>query len=341
MLIYLIILAISALTICALVNRLYVPPAMEPVTVNDPGAPPEAAPDELSLVTWNIGYAGMGRAADFFFDLGTQRRPLNADLVKTNLRAIQHQLGQMDADVFLMQEVAKPSWSTYGIDVQAGLRASLPFYGWIFGAEAHTRFVPLPWHVQIGNAIFSRITPQSSERRGLPLEPEFQLGIFRKGYRMHIVRIGTGRQWVIINIHLSAFDSVEDDVRRAQVVALLEFAQEEYRKGNHVIIGGDWNLRLAENEFPNTTEERFKFWIRDFPQGLVPEGWHWAVDAKTPTVRTAYQPYVAGENYVLTIDGFLVSPNVATISVSGVDLNFEHTDHHPVQARFRAVTSGP
>jgi len=336
MLTYLILAALLALTGCAIANRFYVPPAFQEVEISNLAAAQVAAADEISLVTWNIGYAGMGKDSDFFFDLGTQRRPLNADLVKTNLRAIQQQIAQMDADVFLMQEVAKPSWSTYGIDVLAGMQAALPDYAWIFGADVNTRFVPPPWNVQIGNAIFSRVTPQSSERRGLPLEPDFQLGIFRKGYRMHIVRIDARRQWVIINIHLSTFDSIEDDVRRAQVVALLEFAQEEYRKGNHVIIGGDWNLRLAENEFPNTTEERFKFWIRDFPQGLVPEGWHWAVDGKTPTVRTAYKPYVAGENYALTIDGFLVSPNVTTISVSGIDLNFEHTDHHPVLARFKA-----
>jgi hypothetical protein len=118
----------------------------------------------------------------------------------------------------------------------------------------------------------------------------------------------------------------------------MNFVQSEYAKGHHVVVGGDWNLRLAENSFPNTTAEKFKFWIRDFPMDLVPEGWRWAVDGSVPTVRTAYQPYVEGENYVLNIDGFLVSPNVLIEEVRGDDLGFEHTDHHPVTGRFRATT---
>ena len=157
---------------------------------------------------------------------------------------------------------------------------------------------------------------------------------------MHILRIADGRQWVIINIHLSTFDTPEDDVRRQQVIALLDFARNEYARGNYVVIGGDWNLRLVENSFPNTTEERFKFWIRDFPQDLVPDGWRWAIDPAIPTVRTAYQPYVEGENFVLNIDGFLVSPNVGIQAVRGMDLEFMYSDHQPVTAEFVMQTVG-
>ncbi|UPT64070.1 MAG: hypothetical protein M0D54_05870 [Hyphomonadaceae bacterium JAD_PAG50586_4] len=38
-----------------------------------------------------------------------------------------------------------------------------------------------------------------------------------------------------------------------------------------------------------------------------------------------------------TIDGFVVSPNVAVESVRGFDLGFEHTDHQPVRLRVRAI----
>ena len=56
-----------------------------------------------------------------------------------------------------------------------------------------------------------------------------------------------------------------------------------------------------------------------------------------PSVRTNHQPYVPRENYTTTIDGFIVSPNVAIESLAGVDLGFENTDHQPVRARVRAV----
>lgn len=329
-------LVVFALSGCAIANRFYVPPELEDAAVNRAGAADVTSVDELKVVTWNVGYAGLGKESDFIFDLGEQRRPLSAALVTKNIDGISRQLEALDMDIFLLQEVAEPSWSTYGIDVLAAVRRALPNYDWTFGADVNTRFVPKPWNIQVGNAVFSRIRPSRAERRGLPLEPDFQLGVFRKGYRMHIIGIDAERSWVIINIHLSTFDSEEEDVRGKQVAELLAFAQKEFQSGNHVVIGGDWNLRLAENEFPNTTDERYKFWIRDFPEDVVPKGWSWAVDATTATVRTAYKPYVEGENYILTIDGFLVSPNVSVIDVAGIDLNFEHSDHNPVQAKFRA-----
>lgn len=335
MLTFLCLVAVLALAGCAVANRFYVPPALEEVTPEGNATQTEAA--SLSITTWNVGYAGMGKESDFIFDLGTQRRPLSGELVDKNLSGILATLPEINSDVFLLQEAAKPSWLTHGRDVLTALTDALPGYTRIFGADAHARYVPPPFNVQVGNAIYSRIAPTGAELRGLPLEPTFEFGVFRKGYRMHILRIDDVRKWVIVNIHLSTFDSEEDDVRRKQVTALLAFAQEEYAKGNHVVIGGDWNLRLVENDFPHTTDERFQFWIRDFPSELKPDGWNWAVDSSVPTVRTAHKPYVAGENYVLNIDGFLVSPNVQINDVQGRDMQFEYTDHHPVTATFTAL----
>ncbi|MBP7000255.1 endonuclease/exonuclease/phosphatase family protein [Amaricoccus sp.] len=328
----LVLLGLSALLGCAAANRFYVPPAVEPVAVQRAGAAPLPFSSRLTLSTWNVGYAGMGRESDFVFDLGRQKRPLSASLVDKNLAGILEQVRKFDSDIILLQEGADPSWVNYRRDVIGAIAAALPGYSYIYSADVDTRGVPPPWNVRVGNATFSRISLSSAERRGLPLEPTFQLGVFRKSYRMLVARIGDGREWVIINIHLSTFDSAEDDVRRAQATALLAFAEAQYRAGRYVVIGGDWNLRLARNDFPNTTEERFKFWIRDFPSDLTPEGWSWAVDPMIPTVRTAYQPYVAGENYTLNIDGFLVSPNVRIESVAGLDLDFEFSDHQPVTA---------
>ncbi len=327
----------ALLTGCAIANRFYVPPEFEAALISNANTEPRQANARISVVSWNIGYAGMGKDSDFIFDLGQQKRPLRADLVDANLKEIQQLLPQLDSDIYLLQEVAQPSWVTYQRDVLAGVLAALPDYEWTFGADVDTRYVPPPLNVQVGNMTLSRLALSSAERRGLPLEPNFEYGVFRKGYRMHIVRIDEKRSWIFINIHLSTFDTEAEDVRRKQVSALLAFAQSEFEKGNHVVIGGDWNLRLTDVEFPHQTEDKFLFWIRNFPKELVPTNWRWAVDPVVPTVRTAHQPYVAGDNYVLTIDGFLVSPNVAIVQAQGVDLNFEYTDHHPIRAVFEAV----
>jgi endonuclease/exonuclease/phosphatase family metal-dependent hydrolase len=312
-------------------NRFHVPPAQEAAQFNPPasGALPPVD-GVLTVASWNVGYAGMGKDSDFVSDLGEQSRPLSADLVRTNATAIAARLAALDADVLLLQEVARPSWNTYGHDVLADLTGALPDYGVGFAADIDTRFVPPPLRIEIGNANFARRAVAAAERRALPLEPNFEMGMFRKGYRMHILRLGGTEQWVLINIHLAAFDDAADAVRERQMAAVLDFATAEYAAGRHVIIGGDWNMRLAPTGFAHTTDEKYLFWVRDLPEGATPPGWRWGIDRSVPTVRTANQPYRAGENYTLIIDGFLVSPNVEIQSVRTQSLDFVHSDHNPV-----------
>lgn len=316
-------------------NRFATPPPYATADFGGTQSTTLAGP-EISVTTWNIGYAGMGAEADFVMDLGKQRRPTDATLVDRNLQAITATAAAFETDILFFQEAARPSFSTYGRDVFAGLQRALPAYGHMYAPEVATRLIPPPLKSSVGNAIFARTAVTSAERRALPLEPTFEYGAFRKAYKMHILRLSGPERWVMVNVHLSTFDTPQDDVRRTQVQALMQFAEKEYKSGARVIIGGDWNLRLSPTEFPNTTEEKFKFWIRDFDAALKPNGWTWAVDPKVPTVRTAHKPYVAGENYALIVDGFLVSPNVAVESVSATNLGFQNTDHHPVTARFRA-----
>jgi len=49
------------------------------------------------------------------------------------------------------------------------------------------------------------------------------------------------------------------------------------------------------------------------------------------------RPYVRGENFTTAIDGFVISPNVRAESVRTRDLDFQFSDHPPVDAGFVAV----
>ncbi len=93
-------------------------------------------------------------------------------------------------------------------------------------------------------------------------------------------------------------------------------------------------MRISDADFPHTTADEDLFWIYDFPQDLLPEGWQFGVDEHTPTVRTLHKPYVEGENYTAIIDGFAYSPNVRLQRITTTDLKFENSDHHPVTAEF-------
>lgn len=314
----------------AAINRLRRPPAAAAVPLVGPDGLPQAG-GRLKLVSWNVGYGGMGAEADFVMDLGEQKRPTSPALVDRNMAAIAERLADMDADVLFLQEAARPSWNTYRRDVLGAIRDRLPGYKLAFGADIDTVGAPPPINVRIGNAIFARVAA-TAERRGLPLEPTFEYGVFRKSYRMHVLRLTgvDGAPWTLVNIHLSAFDDARHNVRERQVEAVLAFAEAEYAAGRHVVVGGDWNLRLADTDFPDTTPAKYRFWVRDFPAEKTPAGWHWAVDRARPTVRAAHKPYVKGENFRLIIDGFLLSPNVEAVGIETIDLDFRYADHNPV-----------
>jgi len=316
-------------------NRFAVPKSLEEIEVLQTASKQESGP-ELDIMIWNIGYAGMGKDSDFILDKGKQYRPASRNLVEQNLAAIKKHLTDSNADIFMLQEISKRSWSTYQLNVHDELKQIFPQYDWTYSDDIRTRWLAWPFNTRMGKATFSRIPLTAAETRGLPLEPGFFLGMFRKEYKMHIVRLQHEVEWVLINIHLSAFDSPKESIREKQLQTVMDFAEEEYAKGNHVVIGGDWNFRLAPTEFPHTTAEKYLFWIRDIPLETVAEGWEWAIDPHRPTVRTANQPYREGENHLLIIDGFLVSPNIEVLAVHAEDLRFEHTDHHPVQITIRA-----
>ena len=52
-----------------------------------------------------------------------------------------------------------------------------------------------------------------------------------------------------------------------------------------------------------------------------------------PSCRNADGPYHEGQ-YVLTVDGFLVSPNVAVSEAKVIDTGFKFSDHNPVEMLF-------
>ena len=57
-----------------------------------------------------------------------------------------------------------------------------------------------------------------------------------------------------------------------------------------------------------------------------------------PSCRNADGPYHEGQ-YVVTVDGFLVSPNVAVAKAAVFDTGFRYSDHNPVRMVFTLTNS--
>ncbi len=293
------------------------------------------AGSQISVTTWNVGYGALGAGADFIADGGEHLRALGADEIAQAVQEIGDRAGSFDAQFLLFQELANASVLTRDVSVRAAIEDNLTGYSSVYWEDLGVN-APAPYDISHGMGIYARADTDVTRAYELPQEPGyFFLGI-KRYYAAIVTEIpirGTDRKWVLVNLHLSAFDDGAN-VRRAQVEAVFEFAKTEYAKGNYVVLGGDWNMRISDVEFPHTTAKANLFWIYNFPQDLLPEEWRFGVDGRTPTVRTLHKPYVEGENYTTIIDGFAYSPNVRLRRVTTTDLGFENSDHHPVTAEF-------
>ncbi len=317
------------------VNRMRKDVEIEPV--GPVAAMPDIAGDALSVTIWNLGYAGLGAESDFSVDGGKNYLPPSRKVTRKNLDGIKRELGAMNAYVILLQETARASLLTRGADSVAGAAKALEGRDNAFSADFASLLMPPPFRSRHG--LFSSVNAGGARREiiPLPLEPQFIMGMSRRLYHMHVVRLPTpDGDWTVINVHLSAFDEGAN-VRLEQLRAVLKFAAAEYAKGNRVVIGGDWNYEFHRPSRPTTTAEKYLFWVHPFPYRELPDGWAAAIDKETPSVRTNERPYRKGENFTTVIDGFIISPNVRAESVKTRDLDFQFSDHQPVEAQFVAV----
>ncbi len=282
-------------------------------------------------MSWNLGFGGLGQGAEFCPDGGHRLIPSPKREVRLSIQGIASEVSRWRADAYLFQEAALPSAVNHGQDLLAELTRSLPSCWLSYSPAVQLRFPA----VDIGQATFSRLQPQSVERVELPAEERGSP--VRQRQHLLVSRFalpGRARQMVLANVHLSAFDR-EAETRLRQLSAVADFMRAEEARGNYVVLGGDWNLVLADSRFVYTTKERFLFWVHPLPEGFPPTGWRKVVDPRTPTVRTLERPYVAGANFTTIIDGFFLSPGVTPVCVQTIDLGFRFSDHQPVLLKFR------
>jgi len=136
-----------------------------------------------------------------------------------------------------------------------------------------------------------------------------------------------GRELIIINTHNEAFD--KGNIRKAQMEYLKDFILNEYNKGNYVITGGDWNQTPPDFK-PAFTGNVVDTTQMVIPSDFLPAGWKWLYDNSTPSERNVVNAYNPVATPTTIFDFFLLSPNIKALSVKGIMLDFENSDHNPV-----------
>lgn len=315
----------------------YRPTDSKQLDLNKPTGKIKVDKTSLTLMIWNIGYAGLGKEMDFFYDGGKQVRPSKERsfgyLEKTKTFLFENDT----IDFILLQEVDRDSKRSYGYDQARLVSETLPYYNYTFAKNYDVPFVPVPVTNPMGKVFsglmtLSKYDPLSFKRIQFPGNYSWPKSLFMldRCFVIQQFMVADNKILTLINTHNSAFD--DGTLRQMQMEMLKSFALSEHQKGNYVIIGGDWNQNPPgfDPEMISTGDVGTKNDLGNIPDDFMPFDWQWVYDKKVPTNRKADQLYMHGTTPVTTIDFFLVSPNLSINMIKAINLGFNVSDHNPV-----------
>ncbi len=301
-----------------------------------------------SILTWNIGYSGLGKYEDFFMDDGKKVQPDSKEVMLSYFNGIKNTLKENPSDIIFFQEIDINSKRSWHLNQYEELKAFTQKEG-SFTYNYNCLYVPYPLptigRVQSGLALLSDYKIDQSQRISLPVPfkwPVSMANLKRCLLTQKIPLCQNGieseKQLLLVNFHLEAFDSGEGKI--AQTRRLMEVLTAEYKKGNYVIAGGDFNQRFpGSTAFPPYWTDGWLPGNLEIPESMIEEGWHFAYDDSKPTCRSNAKVYTgpqaeARDWQYHAIDGFLLSPNVKELGTRVIDENFENSDHNPVYLEF-------
>ena len=295
---------------------------------------------EFDILTWNIGYCGLDKSMDFFYDGGKHVRPPIKN-TRNNLKSILDDLKKQEGlEFILLQEVDKKSKRSYRINQFNAIKKTFPEYYASFGTNYKVFYVPVPitkpyGKILSGVASFSKFKPSNVTRYSLPGRYAFPKYLFMldRCFLAERFPVEDGQELIIINTHNEAYD--DGSQRKMQMQYLHDFMMKEYQSGNYIIAGGDWN------QCPPGIQNIIEGYIFDnndfskIDKNSFPTEWKWIFSNDAPTNRRVMKPYDQKTTPVTIIDFFLISPNVENLGIENINLDFKNSDHNPVKAKFR------
>ncbi len=302
---------------------------------------------ELTLISWNIGYCGLGKDMDFFYDGGT-RVMCELDTYQKNLNGIFNFLfSNSEVDYFLIQEVDVDSKRSFNTRQDELLAKALRTFNRLYATNYQVGFVPVPLtspmgKVNAGLMTFTRYHLKEAYRQGFEVNYEWPKNLFMLKRCLMVTRkqLNNGKDLVVINMHNSAFDE-DGRLRDGELKVLKTILLDEYSKGNYIIAGGDWNQNPPGFQKRNYPSGDIAEVIHPaFPESFMPKTWKYLFDTACPSNRFLDISYTKGRTKTTTIDFFLISPNIEAQMVKTLPLGFEFSDHNPVMVKVK-LTEDP
>lgn len=311
------------------------PAQVEEITIEPDGIKIIPANEEIKLLSWNIGYGGLGEEMDFFYEGGHKVRP-GEDLSKSYLQGISDVLRKQNSiDFILLQEVDFESKRNYNIDQSIKISTIFPVHNKISAVNYFSKYVPVPFlnpmgKVKSGLVTYSKYLATYASRMATPGEYSLptRLFILKRCLLISRYQVDNGKELVLINLHNSAFDDA-DELRKGELNFLKQIISAEYGKGNYVIAGGDWNQNPPDLNMEAINKYKTRI-VWPVEKDYLAEDWNWAFDPSVPTNRDVHEPFNVQTTTCSILDYFVTSPNIKVIETTTIDLGFENSDHQPV-----------
>ena len=317
---------------------------MELTPEGDAAATELAAGKRYTVLSYNIGFGAYEDDYGFFMDGGTESWAWSEERLTANVDAIAAFLAQQKADFYLLQEVDIDSTRSYHVDERQPIYQALPGMSHVFAQNYDSPFLMYPLTQPHGASksgllTFSPAAISSAKRVELPIENSvMKLVDLDRCYSVSRIPVDGSKELILYNLHLSAYTS-DGTIATEQLKLLLADMQAEYEAGNWCVAGGDFNKDLLGDSAVWFGEADQDYsWAQPIPDGLF-DGYDITLVAPldendpVPSCRNADSAYHEGQ-YVLTVDGFMVSKNVAVESAEVIDTGFRWSDHNPVKMVF-------
>ncbi len=296
---------------------------------------------QLSLTTYNIGFGAYSADYSFFMDGGEYSRAYSKQAVLANVGGALEEIKAQNADFVLFQEVDVKGDRSYDVNQTEMLSNGLSDYTSIFAQNYDSPYFLYPFSQPIGAntsgiMTFSKYKVISAVRRSLPIENSLYKYLdLDRAYSVSRVEVENGKSLVLYNVHLSAYTS-DGKIADEQLQMLSLDMQAQFEKGNYCIAAGDFNKDMlgdSSNYFERV--EGDYTWAKPLNTQLLTANIKAHSGNNAPTCRNADSAFRAdGTDFVLSVDGILVSDNVELLSCQTLDLGFKYSDHNPVSAKF-------
>lgn len=298
--------------------------------------------ESYRIMTYNVGFGAYRPEYSFFMDGGKSSWGKDEDSVAAAVCGAGGIVQDMDPDFVFLQEVDRDGTRSYHIDELELLNEFVRGYYYTYAQNYDSPFLFFPpWEPhganKAGLVTYSKGQITEAVRRSLPISESFSKFVdLDRCYSVSRVPLADGKMLCLYNMHMSAYGS-SDEIRAGQLAMLYEDMEADYRDGNYVICGGDFNHNLKKETSENAPE-----WAYPFPRESLPEGFRMAIDDVGDgedivhnTCRSANEPYNEKTTYTVTLDGFIVSDHVIVESYRHVDCGYAYSDHDPVVMEFR------